>query len=474
KLWGYKSKKEAIGNSISSFFASPDEVAPIFETLNETGKWESEFLAKRCDGSTFISQGFASAIYNEKGDKIGFQSVNLNITKRKEVEQKLKSEKEKAQKYLDIAGVIIVALNTDQTVQLINQKGCEFLEEEESKIIGMNWFDNYIPENVREQVKKDFNRIIAGEIEPLEYYENPLITKDGEIRVIAWHNQILKNKAGQIIGTLSSGLDITERKKMMEELHIKDIVFNASLSAQSIADINGIIDDVNPAFLKLWGYKSKEEAIGNSFGSYLANPDDVVTILEALTETGKWEGEFLAKRYDGSRFISQGFASTIYNEKGSQIGFQSANLDITKRKEAEEKLKESEEKYRYLIENSLEGVWVIDSNANTILINPSMAKMLGYTIEEMVGKSLFLFMDEKEIKNTKRHLERRKKGISEEQDSEMIHKNGKKVYLRIRASPIFDIEGNYEGTFAFLSNITQRKLTEQNLKESEEKYRYLF
>ncbi|MCK4381651.1 MAG: PAS domain S-box protein, partial [Candidatus Lokiarchaeota archaeon] len=148
--------------------------------------------------------------------------------------------------------------------------------------------------------------------------------------------------------------------------------------------------------------------------------------------------------------------------------------DITEQKKAEEKLKDSEEKYRYLIENSIEGVWVIDSEAKTILVNPSMAHILGYTMEEMIGKSLFSFTDKEQEKITRNHLEKRKKGISEERDAYLLHKDGNKVYLRIRATPIFDNEGIYKGTYAFLADITQRKLAEQKLKESEERFRTLF
>ncbi|MFX0002150.1 MAG: PAS domain S-box protein [Candidatus Hermodarchaeota archaeon] len=148
--------------------------------------------------------------------------------------------------------------------------------------------------------------------------------------------------------------------------------------------------------------------------------------------------------------------------------------DITDQREFERNLKASEEKYRYLIENALEGVWVIDSNANTTLVNPSMANILGYSVDEMIGKSLFSFMDEEQVKIAKNHLERRKKGIAEERDAAFRHKSGNKVYLKVRASPIFNSEGKYEGTYAFLANLTKQTLVEKELKKSEEKFRNIF
>ncbi len=137
------------------------------------------------------------------------------------------------------------------------------------------------------------------------------------------------------------GVDITKRKLAEAELHLKNIVFNASISANSIADVDGIITNINPAFMKLWGYENEAAAIGNPVASFFVNESDAIPVMEALTNTGQWEGEFLAKRVDGSRFISKGLASTIYNVKGEHIGYQSANLDVSNEKQAEELLRKS-------------------------------------------------------------------------------------------------------------------------------------
>ncbi len=137
------------------------------------------------------------------------------------------------------------------------------------------------------------------------------------------------------------------------------------------------------------------------------------------------------------------------------------------------KLTQNIEKYQYIIENALEGVWIIDSENITIYVNTSMANILGYSIEEMIGKSVFHFMNKKSEKETRIHIEDRKKGISAVRESQMIHKEGKSVYLRMKATPIFNDEGEYEGTFAFISDITEKKESEQKLKESEELYKTL-
>jgi chemotaxis family two-component system sensor kinase Cph1 len=95
-----------------------------------------------------------------------------------------------------------------------------------------------------------------------------------------------------------------------------------------------MITHVNRAFLALWGYADKAAAVGKSVGSFFADPADAVPVLEALAGHDAWEGEFLARRTDGTTFLSLGFATSMRNERGELIGYQSTNLDVTKERDA--------------------------------------------------------------------------------------------------------------------------------------------
>ena len=136
----------------------------------------------------------------------------------KQSEAVIRNERDRAQRYLDVAGVTIIVLNTDQTVALINKKGCEILDYEESEIIGKKWFDNFLPERDRDRTRSVFVELIAERIEPIKYFENYVLTKDNKERLIAWHNSILRDNDRKIIATLSSGEDITERKQAEDAL----------------------------------------------------------------------------------------------------------------------------------------------------------------------------------------------------------------------------------------------------------------
>ena len=159
-----------------------------------------------------------SALRSSDNEIIGALEIFRDLTERKELWDQLREERDKAEQYLSVARVIIVALDLKGRITLINKMGCEVLGYDENDILGNNWFDFYVPTKTRHKVREFFLNLIAGEFKVAEYHENPILTKDGEERIIAWHNTTLKDKTGQIIGTLSSGEDITERKLTEAEL----------------------------------------------------------------------------------------------------------------------------------------------------------------------------------------------------------------------------------------------------------------
>ncbi|MBT8340898.1 MAG: PAS domain S-box protein [Desulfatitalea sp.] len=137
-------------------------------------------------------------------------------------------------------------------------------------------------------------------------------------------------------------------------------------------------------------------------------------------------------------------------------------------------LEASEEKYRNLIESLQEGIWVIDKDSVTTFVNQPMADILGYTIEEMVGKHLFSFVDDKSEDKAKQKLARRQNGIAEQHEFEFIKKDGAHVNVLMETQPIKDENGNYNGAIAGVVDITKQKLAEKRLLESEAKYRHLY
>jgi PAS domain S-box-containing protein len=177
----------------------------------------------------------ASALRSSRREIIGAIENFRDLTKHKGLWAKLREERNRAQQYLNIAGVIIIAIDEKGMITLINRKGCEVLGYKEEEIIGKNWFDLCVPEIVKEKRKKTFRKVMAGEEKEVEDYENIIITKSGEERIIAWHNTTLVDEKGLIIGTLSSGEDVTKRKETEIELIRAEKLTSLGQLAASVA-----------------------------------------------------------------------------------------------------------------------------------------------------------------------------------------------------------------------------------------------
>ncbi len=150
------------------------------------------------------------------------QAISYDITERVQAEQAWRAEHERASMYLNVAALVFIALDLDGNVKLINATACKLLGYAESEIVGKNWFDTCVPERLRAQVRNDYNRLAPLIHEAQEVYENPILTRSGEERLIRWHGSVLRDEEGNPVGTLSSGEDITERRRAEEALRASE------------------------------------------------------------------------------------------------------------------------------------------------------------------------------------------------------------------------------------------------------------
>ncbi|UCH96141.1 MAG: PAS domain S-box protein, partial [Candidatus Aminicenantes bacterium] len=172
-----------------------EEKCPLKESL-ETGKicFNYEINITNKEGNKVPINITTSPLRTRDGEIIGIIENFRDLTKHTGLWEKLRQERNRAQQYLNVAAVIIIALNDQGIVTLINKKGCDVLGYKEEEIVGKNWFDLCIPERIKEDVKGVFKELMAGKTELVEYYENPILTKSGEERIVAWHNNILKDE----------------------------------------------------------------------------------------------------------------------------------------------------------------------------------------------------------------------------------------------------------------------------------------
>lgn len=209
----------------------------------------------------------------------GTRAYVRDISERRLAEEELQKERELERRILEIAGVIVLILGRDGRIRLINRKGCQILGWGEGELTGTDWFETALPASQREAVRAVFHRVIAGGGGSILPYENVVIARDGSERVIEWHNTTLLDARGEVEGTLSSGLDVTERKRMAREL----------LEKQSLARLGEMAAVVahevrNP----LAGISGALQIIGENLGP--AHPDgpvigEILDRIDALNAT---------------------------------------------------------------------------------------------------------------------------------------------------------------------------------------------
>ena len=222
EILGFDSAGELLGRPVFDFFFEEDVPAMInlTERRKRGEKTQLEIRYRRRDGQPAWVIAVGTPILDQKGKFLSAFAMVTDITERKLAEETLRIEKDRAQLYLDTAGVILVALDADGRIALINMTGQELLGYKQSDLLGKNWFDICIPERHKDQVRSTHQNMLSGKLEVAEYFENPVVTSSGEEKLIAWHNAVLKDDDGNITGTLSSGEDVTEKLKAQEDLRM--------------------------------------------------------------------------------------------------------------------------------------------------------------------------------------------------------------------------------------------------------------
>jgi PAS domain S-box-containing protein len=403
--------------------------------------------------------------------------------KRNQFEEALRVERDKAQHYLDVAEVILVVLNKKGEITLINRKGNQILGYKEEELLGKNWFTTCVPSSHRKKLKSGFLQLMAGEIKLTEFYENPVLTKFGTERIIAWHNALLKDAQGNNIGTLSSGEDITGLKQAEAALKQKteesELQYRRTLN--SMGDAIHVIDKKLRFVLFNDAFKRWNEELGletNVIGRTVA---EVFPFLSKkigdeyrhVLKTGQPLITEENTKINGRQYITETRKIPIF--EGSKVTRIATIIhNITEREQAEEALRESEEHYKTLFNEATAGICLADAETGIIIdCNEALAALVCRERAELIGKPQKIlhppqYKKEAFSRTFKQHLTNKEGQVLETQ---VVTKTADIREVEIKANFLY-LQGR-KVLQGFFHDITERKQAEKALLESEEKYRDL-
>lgn len=452
-----------------------EKIPAILDRLFSEGYADFETEHVRKDGSR-IQVLVSLRTFDLRGTMV-MLSIVKDITERKQAEEALRRERDRAQKYLDIAGVMIMAIDSNQRITLINRKGCEVLGFEEKDILGKNWFDIFLPEKRREGVRDIFRTLMAGNVGQLEYVEDLIVTGSGEERMITWHNTILKDEKGDIVGTLSSGEDITERKLAEEEKskllldlgeRVKELncLFEMErLLYSPTASLEDIYQKTANLMPPAWKYPEIacaritvdekrfesadfEETQWKQESRIIVNGNKVGTVEFCYREERPdiYEGPFLKEERTLISLIAERLGETIEYRR------------------AEVALQEERNKLKAIVESMEYGLTIHDRDYRIIYQNEALIKQVG---EHLGEKCYWAYEHRGQICDGCPVQLAWEDGDSHTSERKAIMPSGEITFWENTASPIRDAKGKIVACLEITRNITERKKTDEALKKSE-------
>ena len=350
---------------------------------------------------------------------------------------------------------------------MINRAGQELLGYSERELLGKNWFATCLPQpEGTESVYPVFRRLMTGEIQAAEYYENFVCCRDGTKRLIAWHNAYLPDDTGQLAGTISSGQDITEEKAATEQLRKLSLAVEQSPESILITNTRGEIEFVNAAFCRSSGYAA-DELIGCNpriLNSGETSPEIFLAMWSELTAGHPWRGELINRRKNGEIYFEKQVIVPIQQPDGTVTHYLGIKEDITQRKALESDLAAQQRLLTAIVDNEPECVKRLDRNGCLLGINraglemieaDSEAQLLGAPVDDILlpqYRQAFLDLNRRVFDGESGILEFEIQGLK-----------GGRRWLETHAVPLRNESGDVIQSLGVTRDITQRKHAEAEL-----------
>lgn len=383
-------------------------------------------------------------------------------------QQQLESSQHNFSELYDFAPVGYFSLTLSGTISQVNQTGARLLGTEKQTLLNKP-FSVFIAD-ARDKDLFIAHKKATFRTQSAQTCELRLRKADRSIfhaRLYSMAAENVDDKSGCIRTTVT---DITERKLAEEALRESENTlqsfFNGSSFMMGVMELDGSDVSIvhgNRALAAF--FKSVSKGLVGRTGTELGVPPAILHSWTEHLRRAQLEGtpawfEYEHPKPSGNRWLNVS-VSFLKESRRGRARFSFVAEDITERQRMQEVVRKSEEKYRSIVETANEGVWVVDADRRTIYVNAQMATMLGYSAQEMIGKSVFDFLDEEGKALSDINIEKRRQGVKDSFELKLIRKDKSPIWTRVNAAPFSDDGGKFEGSLSMITDTTERRLVEE-------------
>ncbi len=402
-----------------------------------------------------------------------------DITENKHIEEALQKSENRFDRLTEQNRTMIWEVDTRGTYTYINTVAEKVIGYRPDELIGKMHYYDICPGITRAKLKSEASEIFK-ERKQFAGMENPILTKDGQVKWVSTCGLPLFNDAGEVCGYLGSDIDISEHKKVRDELRNSEerfrSFFDSSMIGMAITAPDGKLIRINRAFADILGYSVEELNEVNFI--VITHPDDIILSQEIARRllAGEMGSYHLEKRYmtkDGKTIWTDVSIVLIRNDSGSPLNFIITIIDITEKKRDHVALLEASLLNRQIVESAHEGIIVYGKDLRYLVWNPFMESLSGIKADTILGKyPLDVFPFLKDMGLIER-LESALRGEIPDPVEFPYNVDGKSGWSVVTNAPLQNANGEIIGVIGTVQDITKRKEAEEALQQSETKYRAL-
>lgn len=459
----------------------------LSKNLYDIDHWKTIGLADKAREAfrTSAMQKIEAGTLNRKREKIieyylqpfSIQSephllvMAVDNTQQAHMQLDLEEERNFISTVLENASALVMVVGADGTIRRFNA-ACENLAGiPAEEAVGRHIYDVM---KVPPEEALSLQEIIAlGEGENLIELVSPWYLKDGTIRTISWSDKLVMDEQGEVDFLVAVGNDITEEQALTSQLRLQSEALNSAANGIVITDIDGNIEWVNPAVTRLTGY-SREELLGENPRVLKSgeHPDEFYAELwDTITAGNVWNGRLINKRKDSSTYHEDMTITPVCDDEGQIQHFIAIKRDVSEQYAMEKALRESEARFRAFITGASVGLFVGSAEGRIIEVNPALAVMLGYSVEELSHLNINNLVHPEDEEESASAYQSLFEGSREQLyiRVRIIRKNGQLLWARASLGLIRDAEGDPLYAIGILEDVTEHHWAEEALFQSEQR-----